>query len=163
MKIISAVTAALVLGSILSACGGDDTKARAEAARVVAYCAALEQAAPQIKAFSPQDPDFKKMQDYFDLMQGLSKKSPASVHPAWSVVNFDYTEIEKAAKAANLDFSSIPKVLKGKVPKDAKPEKFPALNAAFDYLASVNLATANKAIVADAASVCKIDLAPTVG
>lgn len=161
MKTFLAFAAALILGIPLTACGGSDgAQTRKEAARITTYCAAIKDAALDIKSFNPQDPDYKHMQNYFDLMQGLSKKSPPDVQGEWNVVNYDFTEIEKAAAEANVKFSSIPKIIKGKLPKGAKPEKFPALKSAFTYLESVNLQVANQKIATNSAKVCKVDLSP---
>ncbi len=107
MKTVSAAIAALLIGVTLSACGGggaDDAKAKAEAAKVTAYCAAVKGAAPTIRKFNRADPDFKTMQDYFDLMRGLAKKAPSSVVRDWNVVDFDFNEIEKGAAAAHQKF-----------------------------------------------------------
>ena len=162
MKFSFAVVMTLLLGTSLSACGSshDDAAAKAEAAKVTAYCAALKKAAPEIKAYDKEELNFRKLQSYFDVMQSLAKKSPAAVSRDWNVINFDITEIERSSKAANLNFVDIPKLAKGKIPKGAKPAKFDAVTFAFNYLKSVNLATATTNIADNAAKVCKVDLTP---
>lgn len=166
MKIIPAFVVSLLIGSVLTACGDNkvkDAEAVKEAARIQAYCAAVKGPAAEIRSFNKDDPNYGKLPSYFDEMHKLAKKSPTSLRPAWNVVDFDFTEIEKAVDAANITFASIPRVIKGKLPKGAKPRRFPDLASAFKYLTSANLATSLSAIEDHAKKVCDVNLTPKSG
>lgn len=159
MKIVTTLVAALILSTCLSGCsGGDDSKAQAEAARVKTYCGALKDAAPQIRDFNRADPDYSKMQSYFDVMHGLKKKAPTDLKEEWSILDYNIAAIEKAAKGAKLSFSSIPKLLKGKLPKGVESTKLPAVVTAFTGLTGGAFETANTRITDNAKKVCKVDM-----
>ena len=161
MKLPLALAGALIVVSSLTACGGGgDDQATREAARVKTYCAALRDAAPEVKAYNEDDPDYKKLPDYFALMHSLAKKSPTDLKEEWNILDYNITQIEKAAAAAKIEFKSIPKLLKGKLPKGAKASKLPGLVTAFAGLKSVTFMTANSRVANGAAKVCKVDLTP---
>ncbi len=162
MKLSLALAGTLILGSSLTACGDNGAqqeKERRESARVQAYCASLKAAAPKIKAYDEDDPDFKKLQGYFDVMRSLAKKAPAELHADWNIVDYDIAGIERAAVAANIKLAGIPKLVKH-MPKSVNEAKLPDFASAFTDLKRVSHESAISRIATHAAKVCKVDLTP---
>lgn len=160
MKIPLAIASAVLLGGVLTACGGDggggDTGGSGSD-----YCKDIKDAA---KTFGDLDSgDTASIGDAFTTFHKLADEAPGAVKDDWKTLDGAITTVEKALSDAGLKMEDFDELQSGKVPEGVDVSKLTGLASEFQKLSGAEFEKASKAIETHAKDVCKVDLNSSAG
>jgi hypothetical protein len=145
-RLVLAAVAALC-ASILTACGGDGTKA---------YCDDLRSAN---KDFSSLDnADFSKFDEAISRMHSLADEAPDAVADDWKVLDGALNDLQDALKKAGLTTDDLAKMSEGQMPENFDMTKLQQLQEDMSSLGDEKFKNASDAIEKHAKSECNVDL-----
>lgn len=151
MKKSLAIAGVVLIGTSLSACGGDgDGGADSQ------YCTDLKSAT---KTFDDLDSgDVSGLEGAFKTFHSLADESPDEVKADWKVLDDGITSVEKALSDAGIKFSDFAKIQSGELPEGVDPTKLQDVASSFTELSDEKFTDAGDAIQKHAKDVCDVTL-----
>ncbi len=158
MKITQAIATAVLLGGVLTACGGSDDGGAlgGNGGSGSDYCKDMKEAASSFSDFGGGDA--ASISDAFTTFHKLADEAPAAVKADWKTLDGAIQTVEDALADAGIKIEDFDKLSKGQLPEGADPAKLAGLAGEFQKLSNAEFEKSTKAIEAHAKSVCKIDL-----
>lgn len=154
MKIPLAIASAVLLGGVLTACGGGD--GGGDGGKGSDYCKDIKGAA---KTFGSLDSgDTASIGDAFATFHKLADEAPGAIKDDWKTLDGAITTVEKALADAGIKVEDFDKLQAGELPEGVDVEKLTGLATEFQKLSGAEFEKASKAIETHAKDVCKVDL-----
>ena len=157
MKIPMAIASAVLLGGVLTACGGSDGGGSGGSGGSGSdYCKDIKKAAA---TFGDLDSgDTASLGDAFATFHKLADEAPGTVKDDWKTLDTAIGTVEKALSDAGLKIEDFDDLQAGKIPEGVDVSKLTGLASEFQKLSSADFEKSSKAIETHAKSVCKVDL-----
>ena len=164
MKIPLTIASAVLLGSVLTACGGSDGGGGAlsgSGGKGSDYCKDIKAAAA---TFGDLDSgDTASIGEAFATFHKLAGEAPGDIKADWKTLDGAIVTVEKALTDAGIKIEDFDKLSSGQLPEGVDPNKLAGLATVFDNLSSAKFDKASKSIETHAKSVCKVDLNAPAG
>lgn len=162
MKIPMAIASAVLLGGVLTACGGSDGGGNsATGGSGSDYCKDIKEAAA---TFGDLDSgDSASIAAAFATFHKLADEAPGAIKDDWKTLDGAITTVEKALADAGLKVEDFDELQSGKIPEGVDVSKLTGLASEFQKLSSADFEKSSKAIETHAKSVCKVDLNNSAG
>lgn len=159
MKIPLTIASAVLLGSVLTACGGSDGGGGAlggNGGSGSGYCKDIKAAA---KTFGDLDSgDTASIGDAFATFHKLAGEAPGDIKADWKKLDSAIKTVETALADAGIKLEDFDKLASGQLPDGVDASKLAGLSTVFQNLSSADFEKSSKAIETHAKSVCKVDL-----
>ena len=153
MKIPLAIASALLLGGVLTACGGSDGGIGGSGS---SYCKDIKAAKA---TFGDIDSgDTASIGDAFATFHKLAGEAPGAIKADWKTLEGAITTVENALSDAGIKLSDFDKLQSGELPEGVDPTNLAGLASEFQKLSSADFEKASKSIETHAKDVCKVDL-----
>jgi hypothetical protein len=156
MKIPLAIASAVLLGGVLTACGGSDGGGGGNGGSGSDYCKDIKAAAA---TFGDLDSgDTASIGDAFATFHKLADEAPGSIKADWKTLDGAIVTVEDALADAGIKVEDFDKLSSGQLPEGVDPTKLAGLSSVFEKLSSADFEKASKDIETHAKTVCKVDL-----
>ncbi len=160
MKIPMAIASAVLLGAVLTACGGSDGGG-ATGGGGSDYCKDIKAAS---KTFGDLDSgDTASLGEAFTTFHELADEAPGAIKDDWKTLDGAISTVEKALSDAGLKVEDFDELQSGKIPEGVDVSKLTGLASEFQKLSGAEFDKASKAIETHAKDVCKVDLNSSAG
>lgn len=163
MKIPMAIASAVLLGGVLTACGGSDGDGGGGGGGIGGnggsgsdYCKDMKAASTSFGDLGAGDA--ATMADAFAAFHKLASEAPGAIKDDWKTLDGAITTVEKAFESAGLKIEDFDKLASGEMPEGFDPTKLTGLTKEFQKLNGTEFTDASKAIETHAKTVCKVDL-----
>ncbi len=162
MKIPLAIASAVLLGGVLTACGGSDSGGGgATGGGGSDYCKDIKGAAATFGDFGSGDTT--SIGDAFSTFHKLADEAPGAIKDDWKTLDGAITTVEDALAGAGIKLEDFDKLQSGQVPDGVDVAKLQGLATQFQKLSGAEFEKASKAIETHAKDVCKVDLNKAAG
>ncbi len=162
MKIPLAIASAVLLGGVLTACGGsDDGAVGGSGGSNSNYCKDIKTAAATFSGIDSGDAT--SIGDAFATFHKLADESPGAIKDDWKTLEGAITTIEKALSDAGIKIEDFDKLQSGQIPEGVDMTKLTGLASEFQKLSGAEFEKSSKAIETHAKTVCKVDLNADAG
>lgn len=159
MKIPMAIASAVLLGGVLTACGGSDGGSTGGGGSD--YCKDIKGAAVTFGSLGAGDS--ASLGDAFATFHKLADEAPGAIKDDWKTLDGAITSVEDALESAGIKMEDFAKLQSGEVPEGVDVTKLTGLAAEFQKLSGAEFEKASKAIETHAKTVCKVDLNKAAG
>lgn len=161
MKIPLAIASAVLLGGVLTACGGGDGGSGGSGGSGSDYCKDIKAAAA---TFGDLDSgDTGSLGEAFATFHKLAGEAPGAIKDDWKVLDGAITTVETALSEAGIKIEDFAELQSGKIPEGVDVSKLTGLATEFQKLSGAEFEKASKAIEVHAKGVCKVDLNAPAG
>ena len=160
MKIPLAIASAVLLGGVLTACGGDGGSGGSGGSGS-AYCKDIKDAAATFGSIDSGDTE--AIGDAFATFHKLADESPSAIKDDWRTLDGAITTVEKTLSDAGIKIEDFDKLSKDEIPEGVDVSKLTGLYAEIQKLSGAEFEKASKAIETHAKDVCKVDLNKVAG
>lgn len=147
MKKILAIAGAVLVGSTLTACGGDSGGA---------YCDDLKKA--QSTFSDIEGGDVAGLESAFSTFHDLAAEAPSAIESDWKTLDDGITGAEKALSDAGIKLSDFEDIQAGKLPEGVDATKLQDVATAFQGLSDEKFSEAANAIQKHAKDECNVEL-----
>jgi hypothetical protein len=151
-RILSAVAAAALGLSLLTACGGDS----GSKASGGDYCADLKSAKKEVDAI--KGGDLKDIEKTVDTMHKLADEAPDQIHDDWKVLVDGVDKLVAALKKAGLDDKDMATLQSGQIPAGVDMNALQNLMSEIQKLNTPEFQKAGDNINKHAKDTCGVDL-----
>lgn len=162
MKIPLAMASVVLLGGVLTACGGSDGDGGGNSGGSGSdYCKDIKAAAA---TFGDLDSgNTASIGEAFSTFHQLADEAPGAIKDEWKTLDGAITTVEDGLADAGIKVEDLGKLASGQTPEGVDQAKLAGLVATFQKLSSAEFERASKAIETHAKSVCKVDLNSPAG
>jgi hypothetical protein len=161
MKIPLAIASTVLLGGVLTACGGGDGGSGGSGGSGSDYCKDIKAAAA---TFGDLDSgDTASLGDAFTTFHKLADEAPGDIKDDWKTLDGAITTVETALSDAGIKIEDFADLQSGKLPEGVDMSKLTGLASEFQKLSGAEFEKASKAIETHAKDVCKVDLNKAAG
>lgn len=161
MKIPLAIASAVLLGGVLTACGGGDGGSGGSGGSGSDYCKDIKTAAATFGDL--ESGDTASIGDAFATFHKLANEAPGAIKDDWKTLDSAITTVETALSDAGIKIEDFADLQSGKIPEGVDVSKLTGLATEFQKLSSADFEKASKAIEVHAKGVCKVDLNDPTG
>lgn len=162
MKIPLAIASAVLLGGVLTACGGSDSGGGgALGGGGSDYCKDIKGAAATFGDLGTGDSG--SIGEAFATFHKLADEAPGAIKDDWKTLDGAITTVEDALSKAGIKLEDFEDLQSGKVPEGVDVSKLTGLATEFQKLSGAEFEKASKAIETHAKTVCKVDLNKAAG
>ena len=157
MKIPLAIASTVLLGGVLTACGGSDSGGGgATGGSGSDYCKDIKSAAATFGSLDSGDT--ASIGEAFTTFHKLADEAPGAVKDDWKKLDGAIKTVEDGLADAGIKIEDFDKLASGQLPEGVDQAKLASLASTFQKLSSAEFQKASKAIETHAKSVCKVDL-----
>lgn len=161
MKIPLAIASTVLLGGVLTACGGSDGGSGGSGGSGSDYCKDIKAAAATFGSLDSGDT--ASIGDAFTTFHKLADEAPGDVKADWKTLDGAIKTVEDGLADAGIKIEDFDKLASGQLPDGVDQSKLAGLVTTFQKLSSAEFEKASKAIETHAKSVCKVDLNSATG
>lgn len=164
MKISMAIASAVLLGGVLTACGGGDGSdggGGATGGGGSGYCKDIKEAAATFGDLGAGENS--SIGDAFTTFHKLAAEAPGAVKDDWKTLDGAITTVEDSLKSAGIKLEDFDKLQSGQIPDGVDVKKLQGLATEFQKLSGAEFEKASKNIETHAKDVCKVDLNKAAG
>lgn len=157
MKIPLAIASTVLLGGVLTACGGSDGGGGGATGGTGSdYCKDIKAASTTFGSLDSGDT--ASIGEAFTTFHKLADEAPGAVKDDWKTLDGAIKTVEDGLADAGIKIEDFDKLASGQLPEGVDQAKLASLASTFQKLSSAEFEKASKAIETHAKSVCKVDL-----